>query len=264
MSSLEYFVSAGGETDVVKSVARTFEIFELFDEERRPMKARTVAAALGYPRTSTLAILESLVNLGYLKFDRMRRTYLPTDRVPLLGCWMNPTLFAEARLPRLLQAITERSGQIVLLGARNGDYAQYIQVLDPRGAPRCQVRLGAKQPLARSGVGTALLSAHDDNEVKRLFHRINAYRRDGAEPIRVSELLSALAEGRRKRYFVSIDQVVAGESLIAMLMPIEYTDRPLAIGLGAPTCVIREREKELVSLMNEEIERFFGHPFDVA
>ncbi|MBD0417341.1 IclR family transcriptional regulator [Oryzicola mucosus] len=255
---MEDFESAGDGADVVKSVARTLEVLELFDEVRRPMKVMTVAAALGYPRTSTLAILQSLVSLGYVKVDSLRRTYIPTDRVSLLGCWMSPTLFAEARLPRLLQAITKRSGQMVVLGARNGDYAQYIQVLDPRNSAGCRIRLGAKQPLASSGVGTALLSAYDDNDVRRLFHRINAYRTVDAEPIQVGDLLLSLADIRRKRYFVSIDQVVTGASLIAMLMPTACTDRPLVVGIGVPTGTIREREDELVRVMNEEIDRFFG------
>lgn len=258
MRSLEGLESVGKEAGVVKSVARTFEVLELFDEMRQPLKVMQVSLALGYPRTSTLAIMTSLVSLGYLRLDRRKRTYVPTDRMSLLGSWMNPALFAEARLPRMLQAITQRSGQLVLLGARNGDYAQYIQVLNPDGVAGCHIRVGTKKPLACSGVGTALLSAHDDGEIKRLFHRINAYRKRDAEPVPVKQLLTSLAEVRRKRYFLSVDQVMNGSSLISMLVPAKWTDRPLAIGVGARTETILARESELVDIMNEEIERFFG------
>jgi len=250
--------SAGEESNIVKSVARTLEILEFFDEVRQPVNVITVSLALGYPQSSTSALLRSMVAMGYLKFDRVQRTYLPTDRVSLLGCWLNPKLFAEASLPRLLHAIAERSGQLVLLGARNGDHAQYIQVLDPNNAVDHHIRLGTKRPLATSGIGKALLSAHDDNEVKRIFHRINAYRSSDADLVRIPDLLESLADVRQKGYFVSIDQVVKGSGLIAMLMPTECTDRPLAIGIGAPTETILTREKELVQFMREEMKRFFG------
>lgn len=258
MRSANNKASAGDEAYIVKSVARTLEILEFFDEVRQPMNVITVSLALGYPQSSTSALLRSMVAMGYLKFDRVQRTYLPTDRVPLLGCWLNPTLFAEASLLRLLNAIVERSGQLVLLGARNGDHAQYIQVMDPNRAVDHHIRLGTKRPLATSGVGKALLSAHDDNEVKRIFHRINAYREDGEDATKIPELLGSLSEVRRKGYFMSIDQVVQGSGLIAMLMPSECTDRPLAIGIGAPTSTILSREEELVHIMREEMKRFFG------
>ncbi len=258
MNSAQKSASAGDEAHIVKSVARTLEILEFFDEVRQPMNVISVSVALGYPQSSTSALLRSMVAMGYLKFDRAERTYMPTDRVPLLGSWLNPTLFAEASLLRLLRAIVERSGQLVLLAARNGDHAQYIQVMDPNHALDHHIRLGTKRPLATSGVGKALLSAHDDNEVKRIFHRINAYREEGEEAIKIPELLTSLADVRRKGYFVSIDQVVNGSGLIAMLMPSECTDRPLAIGIGAPTATILSREEELVRIMREEMKRYFG------
>jgi DNA-binding IclR family transcriptional regulator len=258
MTPSDKLASAGDDTNVVKSVARTLEILEFFDEVRKPVNVITVSTALGYPQSSTSALLRSMVAMGYLKFDRVQRTYLPTDRVPLLGSWLNPPLFAEGSLPRLIQSVVERSGQLVLLGARNGDYAQYIQVLDPNHAVDHHIRLGTKRPLATSGVGKALLSALDEKEVKRLFHRINAYRPEGTEPINISDLLSSLAEVRRKGYFVSTDQVVQGSGLIAMLMPTECTDRPLALGIGAPTATILAREEELVAIMRDEMKRFFG------
>lgn len=258
MSEKTKSASAGGEEHIVKSVARTLEILEYFDEVRRPVNVITVSQALGYPQSSTSALLRSMVAMGYLKFDASKRTYMLTDRVPLLGCWMNPTLFAEATLPRLLRAIVERSGQLVLLGARNGDHAQYIQVLDPNHALEHHIRLGTKRPLATSGIGKALLSTMSDNDVRRTFHRINAYRPEGSEPVNIPELLNSLADLRKQGYFVSTDQVVKGSGLIAMLLPTECTDRPLVIGIGAATDVILSRRDELVTIMREEMRRFFG------
>jgi len=246
------------EARVVKSVARTLEILEFFDEVQEPVNVIHVSKALGYPQSSTSALLRSMVTLGYLKFDRHKRTYQPTDRVALLGSWMNPTLFAEASLQRLLKSVADRSGHTVLLGARNGDHAQYIHVFNSRKYPLHHIKLGTKRSLAYSGVGKVLLSAMDDAEVKRIFHRVNAYRSEGEEPVDVRALVASLAEVRNQGYFISTNRVVQGSGLIAKLIPSECTDRPLAIGLGAPTEKILERKDELLAIMHEEMKRFFG------
>lgn len=254
-------MSTNVETDgsgVVKSVARTLEILEFFDEVQEPVNVIHVSKALGYPQSSTSALLRSMVTLGYLKFDRHKRTYMPTDRVALLGTWMNPPLFAEASLQRLLKSVANRSGHTVLLGSRNGDHAQYIHVINSAKNPLHHIKLGTKRSLAYSGVGKALLSALDDAEVKRIFHRINAYRAETEKPINVRNLINSLAEVRSKGYFVSTDRVVKGSGLIAKLIPTECTDRPLAIGIGAPTDIILARKDELLNIIHEEMKRFFG------
>lgn len=54
---------------VVKSAGRVFEVLELFRSARRQLTAAEVGHALGYPKSSTNALLRSLVALGYLVVD---------------------------------------------------------------------------------------------------------------------------------------------------------------------------------------------------
>lgn len=84
------------ETGVVKSAIRTLEILEYFDEVQQPPNIVAVATALDYPQSSTTALLRSLTTMGYLHYNSRKRTYVPTDRVPFLGSWINPALFQEA------------------------------------------------------------------------------------------------------------------------------------------------------------------------
>ncbi len=251
-------ITASGER-IVKSVARTLEVLEYFDEVQRPVNAAAVAGALGYPQSSTSALLRSMVALGYLDFDSRKRTYVPTDRVPLLGSWVNPRLFPEGALVKAAQAIATRSGQSALIGARNGDFGQYIYIANPNNVIPYHIRLGVLRPLGGSAIGNALLSAMRDSDVKRLFHRINAYRPEGSPPVDIKELLASLAELREKGFVSSRDQVAKGFGMIAMMLPPECTDRSLAIGIGAPSDIVRGEQDALVGLMREEIGRAFDH-----
>ena len=81
----------------VKSAARTLEVFELFSERRCPLRLHDIHSALDYPQSSTTNLLKSMVMLGYLSYSRVTRTYLPTNRVALLGNWLPSFLYGQQR-----------------------------------------------------------------------------------------------------------------------------------------------------------------------
>ena len=84
----------------VKSATRVLEIFEYFDEVRRPVTIQDVAQALSYPHSSTAALLKSLVSLGYLEHDDRGKTFFPSIRISLLGNWV------EAEALPIRQSVT--------------------------------------------------------------------------------------------------------------------------------------------------------------
>lgn len=245
--------SGRAEVHVVKSAARTLAILEFFDEVRQPANVVTVSEALRYPQSSTAALLRSMVAMGYLQFDARARTYLPTDRVGLLGSWISPPLFEDGALLRMMRAIHRRTGQLALIAARNGDFAQYIHVMKQPDAVSCHIHIGMKCPIAFSGAGLVLLATTSDGEVKSLVHRLNAYASSDAVRIHLPELLAELAQIRRRGFCVSRSRVVDNFGSIAIMLPAELTSRPLVVGLGGCANVIEARESELVAIVREEI-----------
>ncbi|WP_074118831.1 helix-turn-helix domain-containing protein [Bradyrhizobium sp. AS23.2] len=246
------------EVPVVKSAVRTLQILELFDEIKAPLNVVTVSEALGYPQSSTAALLRSLVAMGYLHYDAHARTFVSTDRVSLLGNWINPALFEQGKLTRMMRSVAQSTGQMVLLAARNGDFAQYIHVLNaPENVPH-HIGLGVKRPLATSGVGLILLSSMQDAEVRRLFHRMNAYSRAPQDKINIAELIAKLRDIRSAEYTSSRNRVLSGFGVIAMAIPRECSNRPLAIGICGACDVLDKNENEFVSALREEMIHYFG------
>lgn len=244
--------ASGDDAHVVKSAARTLEILEYFDEVRHPLNVVAVADALGYPQSSTAALLRSLTAVGYLHYNRKARTYMPTDRVPFLGSWINPPLFEEGALPRLIRAIAKRTGQLVAIAARNGDLAQYIHILNEAGVPH-HIRIGQKRPLATSGVGQVLLSAMDDRDIRRLYHRMNAYAPSPADKIEIAELLAQLATVRKRGYTFSQNRVAQGWGMIALAVPTTGSGQTLALGVCGLCEVLEKHEVEFAELIREEM-----------
>ncbi|HEX7943836.1 MAG TPA: helix-turn-helix domain-containing protein, partial [Phenylobacterium sp.] len=79
----------------MKSAQRALEILEVFARQRRPLALKEILEELGYPTSSGSALMKSLVALGYLDYDRERRTYFPTMRIAVLGHWVPAALFGE-------------------------------------------------------------------------------------------------------------------------------------------------------------------------
>ena len=82
----------------VKSATRVIEILEFFDDLQAPATVMEVADSLGYPQSSTSALLRSLVALGYINYDAFKRTYVTSSRVALLGSWMKAQFLSEGAI----------------------------------------------------------------------------------------------------------------------------------------------------------------------
>ncbi len=255
MENAHHATAKSGGDHIVKSVARTCQTLVYFDEVRRPLSVVEVSKELGYPQSSTSALLKSLVKLGFLSHDARKKNYFPTERVPLLGSWMNPDLFGEGTIHRLLKTISQRTQHVVVLAIKNGDEAEYVQVIRPQKSPIHHVSLGTRRPLGNSGVGRVLMSRFSDDEVSSQLRRINAYRTPDQPAVDVKAFVASLAETRAKGYYRSTDQMVKGSGLICMPFPNHLSSRLFAVGVAAPTDVILRSENTIVEIMREEIVR---------
>jgi len=242
----------------VKSAARVLQILEYFDDVKRPSTVMEVAETLGYPQSSTSALLRSLVALGYLLYDPYTRLYVPSSRVALLGSWVNSHCLAEGKILRMLKELNERTGDTVVLAARNGLQVQYIHVIQATSHARLHLTLGTVRSLAHSGAGYAILSTLSNSEVSRLVMRINAERGEDEPATNIRELQDTLTEVRKAGYAFTTDLVTRGGGILARALP-PTPDQPLlVVGIGGISEVMRERRDELVATFNEVYERYFG------
>lgn len=244
----------------VKSAIRALEILEYFDDVRCPQSIGEIARALSYPHSSATALLRSLRGAGYLQFNARQRTYFPTDRVPFLGSWLNPPLFEQAALPRMMKEIRRRTGQLVVVAALNGDMAQYIHVLNEPSAIDLRIRIGQKRPLAATGVGLVLLSAMADDDIRAIFHRINADRTRKAEHAAVRTVLPTVNQIRSQGYSFTRNRLFKGVGMLSLAIPTWRASQPLAVGVGGRCQLLEKREAEIVRIMRDAMVSFLDVP----
>lgn len=238
----------------VKSARRVFDVLEFFEEQRRAASAVEVANALGFPQSSTSALMRTMTAFGYLHYDSSRRTYIPTPRVSMLGQWISPALFTRGRLINLMEDLSARTGETIMVALRNGLSAQYIHVIQAKLPMRLYVKAGTLRPLARSGSGYALLSSYRDREVRRLVRLINTNETRPDRQVDIKALLRELRNVRSKGHAFSVNLVTPGAGVVAMnLPPIAESNEPLVLCVAGLTDALIAQETDLAELMAKAI-----------
>lgn len=238
----------------VKSARRVFEILEYFDRERRPLGLKEVLDGLGYPASSGSALLKSLVQLGYLDYDRERRSYFPTMRIAALGAWVHDALFGDGALTGLMNHLHRTTGETVILAAQSDLHAQYVHVIHSAEPLQFSVPPGARRPLGASGLGWLLLSAKPDAEIEKLRRRINA---EADEPARLTRegLMERINEVRLRGYAFSKHTVSEGAGVIGALLPRGPHGRVHALGVAGPVTRLERKEAMIVSELQAGVAR---------
>lgn len=238
---------------VVKSAGRVLQILELFDILRREALVSEVSDLLDLPQSSTSVLLRSLVVMGYLTFNPRTRAFGPTTRVALLGSWVNGPLLSDGPLMRLLHRVNARTGQAVVLAARNQNWAQYIHVVQALSAVRVFLVKGTRRPLVCSGTGLTLLADREDGEIKRIGTRFNAEAGEGVPRICLATLLERVAEVRTNGYAFNYNTITPGGGSIAVRLPRLENDEQFSIAIAGPTHMLRAKKDEYVLTLHEEI-----------
>jgi IclR family KDG regulon transcriptional repressor len=240
----------------IKSARRVFEVLEYFDRTRAPVSLSEVCEQFHYPPSSGSGLLKSLVQLGYLEYDKRSRTYLPTMRIALLGSWVATDLFGRLNILRLMEDLRDATRETVVLAARSDLQAQYVHVVHSNEALQFAVAPGTLRPLAHSGFGRLLLSAEADPVVEATVRRIDALRASHEAKIDQRDLMAELQAIRQQGFGASDSRVTPGVRTIGVLLPPTPFGRTFAIGVGGPSERIKSRSEANLRFLRDAAKTF--------
>lgn len=245
-------------SDSIKSAERTLRVFEYFDRVERPAGVMELAEALDMPRSSTAALVALLVQMGYLSHDRIARAYMPTMKLAQTGLWVEPALMGNDRdkLVPLLHDLARKVDETVVLAVQDDLFVQYVHVQLAQRPVMYFQRAGARRPMCRSAVGWALLSMHDDVEVKQLVQRHNQYA--GDKPLNEKDVIAHVIEARKLGYAFSRQAYLPGVGMLAMPMRSADGARLYAIGIGGPVERLESKERPMEKALRTCIDAFLA------
>lgn len=227
-------------------------VLELFTIWRRGANASEIEAALDMPQSSTSVLLRSLVEMGYLDYNRADRTYWPTVRVAMLGDWMRDAVSPQLQAEHV-DELRDRTGETVLVGRRLGASVHYLQIARSGQELQFYVHQGTRRPLCISASGRALLSQLDDQQVLKIARRTIHFATSDIERFDEQVLLGAVRK-IRDTGISETDERLGGERdlhAIATLIPSRVQDERFSLCVAGPRDRVMRRRDEIISALRD-------------
>lgn len=236
---------------VVKSVARTLEVLELFAARQVPLSAKAVEQALDYPPSSTFMLLKSMTELGYLQLDRATFSYFPTIRVALLGDWLKSSALVSELVITAMRQLHEVTGETIFLSTPDDVVMRTSYFIPGRLAVNLSAHAGMVFPMTESAVGLCYLSTLPPGEVDLLIQRMNKLRRGRARIVasQVAERVSQI----RKQGYAAVYDILPSVGSVTMPVPSPLASVQQIIGIGGLDERVRAEEKNYVRLMKAAV-----------
>ena len=244
---------AGGGRHLVKSAQRVVEVLEYFDWDRRAARVNDICSALSYPQSSTSELLRSLAALGYLYYNRGRRTYSPTARVTLLGAWVEPELFRAGKVFAAVDRIAERTGETVVISSSGPAYMIYcIHVVQGSNEGAIRAHVGQCAPLLHFPQGEVLLASYPDREIRLALHRISIFETTAKYQFVPARKLTEMQALRERGWKIAPTGLGPQEGAVSMLLPRRRGGDRLVLSVLGTREVIQQRGEEILGILLEE------------
>lgn len=237
----------------VKSAERAIRVLELFQRIQQPQSLHQVATQLRTPVPSTLAILRTLVSMGYLIFDVRRKTYFPALRLANLGDWIGAQFFENSPVLAVAEQLRAETTEHVLITVQNDLHVHYVRVLQGTAGGHGQAKDCGSQLVVNSAAGLALLGTMADPSIDRICRRINmSFRREGA-PLEPDKIIDLVRKFDRQGYGVLTGVPHPNRMYLSMLMPPTPSGKRFAISVGGSRARLTRQSDRLLNRMYETI-----------
>jgi DNA-binding IclR family transcriptional regulator len=240
----------GDRKNLAKSATRALDVLEFMAQVRHSVRAIEVAHALHLHTSSTDQLLKTLVDSGYLIFDRDQKHYSPSPRLIRFGTWLEDRYYGADNLSRLLSILSMRSGELVTLAVRQGHAMQIVDVIEAPSWPSV-IQKGLRASMLRSALGVAYLAARPPDELPGLIDQL-AF--ELKEPASIVDGVRRWIERVRADGY-AIGGLASDNSAasLTMALPKPQSGHILVLGLSGAEQRMRTRKEDLVAMMRRSI-----------
>jgi len=241
----------------VKSAMRVFAVLELFEQDRRPLSATNIVERLNWPQSSTVALLKTLVGLGYLAFDPFERRYLPTMRVALLGGWLTDVLGSDQRLPALVRSVSADTAETVSLSTQSDLEMRFLHVERGTKPLALTVKPGDRTALLTTVIGIVALSGRPDAMIARYVERTNQRVRDRSQRADLAHVMARVAAVRANGFGEGNSAFSAGIGALAWLLPPMPGERRVVLSVAGAAEMIRTERHHIIESVTTAMKNCF-------
>jgi IclR family acetate operon transcriptional repressor len=239
--------ASAGERPGVKSAVRVLTILEHFAATRESATLAELSTALELPKSSCLALVETLRHSGYLYWLGKRNGYYPTQRWRDLGDVIarnDPILvLAEPRL----KAIRDACGETAILAKRDGLQVLYLAVAEPDHVLRFAAHAGQRKPMHSAASGRALIGLMDPSDRVTFIGSLERHRYSDRTTIDPDQIAAAVEHGNARGWHVAVGEYQADTTSIAAAF--RFGTEEYAFLIGAPIPRVANRHADIGALL---------------
>jgi DNA-binding IclR family transcriptional regulator len=245
----------------VKSAVRVFEILEHFKEVRQPLRLKDLSAQLGYPISSTAALVKTLVEEGYFHFDQSSRAYFPTPRLSQLTNWIPAPTYEQGPVLDAMHRLQHGTGEMIVLGAPVGVYVEYVETLRSSQAVQLYAPPGTRRLLVQTGMGWLMLSRMSETAALGIYRRTIGLGELGEEELGRETFLARVEQMRQQDHAFTRAKDYArpvahwSGAMMSMLIPVPPKHRRIAIGIGGPADRLNAHCEQILPQLRAEVAR---------
>jgi len=247
---------------LVKSAVRALEVLECFSREQSPLTQKQICSSLRYPQSSTAFLLKSMVEVGYICYDRQQRAYFPTPEVLKLTLWLERSdykfLFGTSVVTEMIEQLRDETNETVALSTQNDIQVHWHRMLTTDLAAELIIPEGKMYPLTYSSHGWVLLSNNPPGQIEKLIRLINWREKDRSRRLDEKAVLRQTTRIRDQGYCYFRNIHLVGGSSVAMLLPVKVAGRAIAIGVGGPVERIEPKLDKMIDVLRQTVGRFAG------
>lgn len=237
----------------VKSAERTMRLLEFFQSERRPQTLQDVAQKLDWPAPSTLALLKTLVGMGYLIFDLRGKTYYPSLLLAGLAQWIRDEFFEDSPAVEVARQLREETAEHVFITVQNDLHVQYLKLFHGEENARYGAREGGMQLVVKTTSGLTLLGTMPEASIDRICRCIRIKYNLHEDRFAPEAVLRLTRTFRRQGFGMLVGSPHPDGMNLSMLLPPTRSGKRFAVSVGGNKTRIKEKQAWLLERMSRTI-----------
>ncbi len=212
----------------VPAADQTLRMLTYLAHQRGPVAARTIATALGVPRSTVYHLLGAMAQHGFVvHLAAERRWGLGTAAFELAGGYARQEPLARLGRP-LVAALADRAGESAHLAVMTGRDVLYIVEERAPRRPALVTEVGVRLPAHLTATGRAMLALLPREQVRALYPDASAFAdRTGRGPRSPALLRAVLRATRAQGFAVEDGEVTLGLRSVGVAVR-DHADWPAA------------------------------------
>jgi DNA-binding IclR family transcriptional regulator len=245
----------------VKSAIRVINVLEYFYRDRQPARAVEISRELDLPVSSAKYLLTSLVESGYLTFDKSAKTYFPSILFSGFASWLAEIYPSGEVLRELAKEIHQELKDVVSIVVQheNNMRALIIEKDGSETPPAYDFR--ARIPMTGSASGSIALASKSDVEVAAVAAQESRKLPPNLRAVQGDQLLAQIRAVRQRGYaikehHVTLDGRLQSLIAVAIAIPVAPNYPPMALGICGSREKLLGREADVASAMQTIVEKY--------